>query len=215
MEQKAKKLMIFLAGELRDKGGVEEKMRGGSFDYYAADGGYLLADKLGVPLQRILGDFDTVDPPKAGNVYRYPAEKDQTDSALALDHAIEDNYRDIWMIAPFGGRLDHTIANLALLEAAAEKGAELKLYDGENLAFLLGEGMHVFSGARYRYISFFSWGGKALVSLRDFKYPLDHDLLERRIPLGISNEPAGEEPVIEVHSGRVLCICIENKREVL
>ncbi len=212
MDQKNEQLMIFLAGELRDKAAVLAKMDQYCFDYYAADAGYLLAKELDAPIRLVLGDFDSAEKPNLENLLQYPSEKDQTDSELALDLAIKDGYRSIWMVAPFGGRLDHTIANLSLLDAAYNCGVELRLYDGENLAFLLSEGEHSL-GSDFRYISFFPWDRTAEISLKGFKYPLDHYTLVKDKPIGVSNEPIGRNPFIEIHNGMVLCICIEKHQE--
>jgi thiamine pyrophosphokinase len=152
--------------------------------------------------------LDSSDVPDLPNLTIYPCEKDQTDSELALDLAIDDGYSSIWMIAPFGGRLDHTMANVALLEKAAHRGVDLKLYDGKNLAFLLAKGEHSFP-SDLNYISFFPINESATISLYDFKYPLENKIIQRMIPLAVSNEPAGNEPKIIVHQGTVLCICIE------
>jgi thiamine pyrophosphokinase len=93
-----------------------------------------------------------------------------------------------------------------------DNGVDLKLYDGENTAFLLTQGAHSFA-PDYKYISFFSWSDAATVSLKDFKYPLDRYELKRHRALGLSNEPAGAEPVINIHKGTVLCICVEEQQE--
>ena len=210
MEQKKRKLMVFLAGELRDENHLRNIINQDQYDFYAADAGYRIAQKMGLALSRVFGDFDSSDVPNLPNLTIYPREKDQTDSELALDLAIEDGYRSIWMIAPFGGRLDHTMANIALLEKAGEHGVELILYDGENLAFLLRKGKHIL-GSKYRYISFFPIDRQATISLNGFKYPLDHQTINRAIPLCISNEPTQELPTIEIHDGKILCICIEQE----
>ncbi len=211
MEQKNRKLMIFLAGELRNQEHLLALIEREYFDYYAADAGYLHANRLGLSPRRILGDFDSAKKPDVDGIMIYPSEKDQTDSELALELAVQDGYREVWMIAPFGGRLDHTVANLCLLEAAAEKKIDLKLYDGENLAFLMQNGRWELS-PHYRYISFFPWKNDAEISLSGFKYPLDHYNLKIKQPVGVSNEPKGN-PRIEIHRGSVLCVCVENIRE--
>jgi len=213
LEQKNRTIIIFLAGELKNEKNVLSLFQDEMYACYAADGGYLLAQRLNVRVDKILGDFDSAPKPSLEGILVYPSEKDQTDSELALHLALADGYRDIWMIAPFGGRLDHTIANICLLEAAFEKGASLKLYDGENLAFILPRGRHAISN-KYRYISFFPWNGDATVSLNGVKYPLDHYELKTYQPIGVSNEPLGE-PEIEIHDGLVLCICVENNQEDL
>lgn len=211
MEQN-KQIMIFLAGELRSKVGLLRKMNEHDFDYYAADSGYFLAEQVKAPLKKLLGDFDSAPKPNREGVLLFPSEKDEPDSELALDLAIKDGYNEIWLIAPFGGRLDHTVANLGLLEKGLQSQVDLKLYDGENTVFLLTEGKHTLSPA-CRYISFFSWTDTAAVSLTGFKYPLDYYELKRHQALGLSNEPICESPVIEVHNGTVLCICIEDHQE--
>ncbi len=210
MEQKARELIIFLAGELRNKDRVRRLIEGAHYDFYAADAGYKHAREFNVELNRVFGDFDSAEIPKQANLTVYPCEKDQTDSELALDLAIADGYTSVWMIAPFGGRIDHTVANIALLEKAKHLGLDLKLYDGENLAFLLEEGVHTLR-SDLRYISFFPTGDRATISLSDLKYPLKEKIIQRMIPLAISNEPAGEHPQITVHQGTVLCICIEQE----
>ncbi len=212
MEQKNKQLMIFLAGELRCDSLVRSLIEKNNFDFYAADAGVLLAERFGVSPDKVLGDFDSMPKPEMDGLLVFPAEKDQTDSELALELAYQDGYRDIWLIAPFGGRLDHTIANLCLLDASQKRNSNLKLYDGENLAFLLNEGNHVLS-SDYRYISFFPWKKEAIISLEGFKYSLDHYQLVIEKPIGVSNEPKGATPQVQVHDGAVLCICIENTQE--
>ncbi len=210
MEQKARELIVFLAGELRNKKRVLALINGKQADFYAADAGYKYAQGFGLRLKRIFGDFDSAEIPQEGIVNVYPCEKDQTDSELALDLAVKDGYNSVWMIAPFGGRIDHTIANISLLEKAKNYGVSLKLYDGENLAFLLEEGPHTLR-SDVRYISFFPVEESAVISLTGFKYPLNEQKIQRMIPLTISNEPVEEQPKITVHQGTVLCICIEQE----
>lgn len=214
MAQEKNAVMIFLAGSMQNEANLRQLLHKKSFDFYAADGGLRIAQGLALPLKRILGDFDSAEQPSLPDVAVYPCEKDQTDSAIALDTALADGYRNIWMIAPFGGRIDHSVANLGLLEKARQNGADLLLYDGVNLAFLLSEGTHTLDN-RFRYISFFPWRTPAVVSLSDFKYPLTRHTLPIAETLGVSNEPAGNSPQITVHSGIVLCICIEKNTEEL
>ncbi len=213
MEQKSKKLMIFLAGELQNKDNIRKLIAENDFDFYAADGGYAFAKEFAVPLRKVLGDFDSIHKPQLPDLLVYPSEKDETDAELALNLALEEGYQEIWFIAPFGGRLDHTVANLHLLEKAKQKNVSLKLYDGVNLAFLLEQGTHIIS--KYRYVSFFPWGQSSTLSLKGFKYPLDHYFLTRAKPIGISNELLRDLASVEVHYGTLLCICVENEQEDL
>ena len=214
MEEKNKKLMIFLAGELQCKENVKKIIQEWAFDFIAADGGYQYAAELGVPLAKVLGDFDSSHKPDGENLLVFPCEKDESDAELALQIGIREGYKEIWLIAPFGGRVDHTIANLALLELADRQNVDVKLYDGINLAYLVGAGIHSIPD-HYRYLSFFPLDSTAELSLYNMKYPLERYCLYRNKPLAISNEPAEGQPCIQVYSGKVICVCIENSREEL
>ena len=207
MDQKNKQLMVFLAGELQDQTALEALIAKDDFDFYAADGGYRIAEQMNIPLERVIGDFDSIEKPDHPNVRVFPCEKDQTDSEISLEMAIEEGYKTIWFIAPFGGRIDHTIANFHLMNYAMERGVSLNLFDGKNLAFALPEGEHKIAGD-YRYVSFIPVEKSAEISLSDFKYPLERRVIFQNNSLGISNEPLGPAPKLQVHRGAVYCICI-------
>lgn len=210
MEQKEKQLMVFLAGELRNRENLIHLIGEQSFDFYAADAGYKVALDMGVRLKHILGDFDSADQPDVSNVIVFPKEKDQTDSELALDFGISEGYQSIWFIAPFGGRMDHTIANLNLLLYARERGVSLRLYDGENLIYLIDKGVS-HPSSDFQYYSFFPVGETAVITLDGFKYPLDCYTIRRDCSLCVSNEAIASKLTIEVHQGSVLCVCIEKE----
>lgn len=210
MEQKEKQLMIFLAGELRSRKNLKKLISDHSFDFYAADAGYQTAMDLKLPIKKVLGDFDTADKPNLPNTYVYPSEKDQTDAEIALYSAINDGYKVIWFIAPFGGRIDHTVANINLMMAANKKGVKLNLYDGENFVFLLNKGSYSID-SKYRYYSFIPLDQKAIITLDGFKYPLNRACLNRENSLGISNEAQADVLKVKIHQGSVLCVCIEKE----
>ena len=47
---------------------------------------------------------------------KYPVEKDQTDSEIAVDYCQKNNFTEIYLTAALGGRIDQQLANLNLLE---------------------------------------------------------------------------------------------------
>lgn len=200
--------MIFLAGEIRNKERIRALIERNDFDFYAADAGYRYALEFGVPLKEVFGDFDSIPRPNLENLRIFPAEKNQTDSEIALDLALKNGYRELWMIAPFGGRIDHTYANLCLLEKAAANHLKMYLFDGENQACLLNEGITEIEPGK-KYYSFFPWRERATISLKGFKYPLDHYELSSQQPLAISNESKENHMEIEIHKGTILYICIQ------
>lgn len=98
----------------------------------AADSGLLSARMLGLEVDLVVGDMDSVDraflaaAEQAGaEVQRHPTAKDATDLALALDAAAQDGPADVVVVGGHGGRLDHFLANALLL--AAEPYRELRI----------------------------------------------------------------------------------------
>ncbi|MCA1784231.1 MAG: thiamine diphosphokinase, partial [Intrasporangiaceae bacterium] len=92
----------------------------------AADSGLALAPILGLTVDLIIGDLDSVDPDQlaaartaGADVERHPVDKDRTDLALALDGAMTRSPARITVVGGHGGRLDHLLANAALFAAAS------------------------------------------------------------------------------------------------
>ena len=89
-----------------------------SFDcVIACDRGYLHARKMGIRPDLIIGDFDSAPFPDVSvPVESYPARKDDTDTMLAVKHGLLKGFDRFVILGALGGRLDHTIANLSVLE---------------------------------------------------------------------------------------------------
>ena len=83
----------------------------------AADSGYHTAKALGERVDLLLGDFDSIGsiPRDEGmEIQQVPAEKDYTDTQLAVEIALERGAEDIVIIGGLSGRLDHTLSTLAI-----------------------------------------------------------------------------------------------------
>ena len=91
-----------------------------------ADAGARHAAPLGLPLHLIVGDFDSLDPAElaafeAGGVRieAHPAEKDATDTELALRAGAASGASVLLVVSGGGDRLDHSIgAIMALADPA-------------------------------------------------------------------------------------------------
>ena len=87
-----------------------------------------------------------------------PVEKDDTDTLLAVRVALEKGYRDIRIYGAFGGRLDHTLANLATLEFLRQQGANGFLAGVRDCARMLLGGETLRLPARPDWsLSLFAW----------------------------------------------------------
>lgn len=171
-----------------------------------ADSGLHHALAAGITPDIVVGDFDscTAEIPRGAECIRVSPIKDDTDTILAADTAIERGCTELRFFCAVGGRFDHTFANVQMLSYLREKGASGTLYGKAEKLYLLcsGESAEI---ARFNgFVSVFALSDSAEVSETGMKYPLSHYELKSSIPLGVSNEVAEAVGSIEVHSGRVL-----------
>ena len=197
--------VIFCAGQV---GGLAEPI--GPRDLViAADGGLAYAQSLGLEPQVILGDFDSLGRTPAGdNVLRYPVEKDDTDSMLALREGLRRGYRRFLLYGALDGpRLDHTVANFQALAFLAERGAFGVLAGVDTMAAVVKNGGLRFPKDALGIISVFCLGPDAEgVTIRNLQYSLEKGSLTAAFPLGVSNHFVGEPGEISVKQGSLLVL---------
>ncbi len=172
-----------------------------------ADGGLLVADRLGLTPDILIGDFDSVEQPKEREVIKLPAEKDMTDSEAAIDLAVSQGYDHIVVLGGLGGRFDHTMGNIGILSKYCGKLSHLALTDGQNYVFMASPGRVTIPRGDYTYLGVISYGGAAKsVTLKGVKYPLTDYLLSDSTTLGVSNEIIEETAEISFTEGKLLLI---------
>jgi len=86
----------------------------------AVDGGYSFFRKVGEYPDILIGDFDSLgrlpkDLPERTQVIRHPHRKDKTDSHLAIDYCLHEKARQIDIVMPDCGDIDHALGNIMLL----------------------------------------------------------------------------------------------------
>jgi len=172
----------------------------------AADGGYRYLDRIGVKPDLLVGDFDSLDiVPGNVQIYRFPAEKDDTDMGLAIQKGMELGYSDFSLYAGSGSRNDHFFANIQLLNRFCEKGCTIKMVCPECNIYALKNGEIVLSKDRGTVFSVFSLSDKCLgVTIKNAKYEIENESLSSRFPLGVSNEFLDESAKISVKEGVLL-----------
>lgn len=174
-----------------------------------ADGGYLLAKRLGITPDVIIGDFDTYTkklPENSGiEILKYPPEKDDTDTMLAVKLALNRGYKHIVICGAVGGRLDHTIANIQALYYILKHEAYGELVSDGNYVYMQGPGVRVYNRMRGYYFSVFAYSGECSgLSLTGFKYPLKNGTIKNSFPIGISNEIIGKSGIVSLDKGVLL-----------
>ncbi len=176
----------------------------------AADSGLANAALLGVTPSAVLGDFDSLgsyEIPKEVEILKVPAEKDFTDTQLAVDTAVKQGAGEIILIGGLSGRLDHTLSNLSILEDLSKKGIYATITDGNNRVRYLQNTSTLLPKSRFRYLSLLCLSEKAKgVSVEGCKYPLKNATLQRSFQYAISNEITGSCALISVRRGGLYLI---------
>lgn len=183
----------------------------------AADSGYLSARRLGVTPDLLLGDLDSLDRSALSADELDSIEKiivspikDDTDTQLAVDTAIERGARHITVIGGLGGRLDHTLSSVFLLEDIVDRGVGAVMTDGRNRVHILkssGDTVSLEVNKGYKYLSLVSLTDKCVgVSVSGVYYPLDSVELTRRYSYAVSNEITADRAVVSLGCGVMLVI---------
>ena len=59
-------------------------------------------------------------------IKKFPVKKDKTDSELSIEYLIEIGFKDITLVGAIGTRMDHTLANILLLNKLKKKDINRK-----------------------------------------------------------------------------------------
>jgi thiamine pyrophosphokinase len=132
------KALIVADGDLPDRAGLDAAWPGWAEEVglvVAADGGALGAARLGLAIDLLVGDMDSL--PRDGlerlravgvEIEQARVDKDESDTELAVRAALARGAQRLTIVGAFGGRrIDHALANigLLLLPELAEREAEL------------------------------------------------------------------------------------------
>ncbi len=179
----------------------------------AADSGYNNACALGVKVNILLGDFDSLDATsKAGigddiEVLTVPSEKDFTDTQMAVDTALDKGAREIVIVGGLSGRLDHTLSNLAVLEFLNEKKVPAIITDGKNRVRFICSSSTLIARSKFKYLSLIAKGKKVSgVTVEGCKYPLCDAKLSDSYQYAVSNEIVGNCAFISVKHGSIYIV---------
>ena len=176
----------------------------------AADSGFHNAKKCGDRVDVLVGDLDSIGNyklDKKTELLQVPAEKDVTDTQLAVETAIERGATELVIIGGFGGRADHMMSNLAILEDLSNRGIYAVMLDGQNRARFLRSTSTLIPRSGYQYVSLLAVDPVVkCVSVEGCKYPLKKAKLTRSFQYAVSNEILGNCALISVRKGAIYVI---------
>jgi thiamine pyrophosphokinase len=182
----------------------------------AADSGLHQAELLGLRVDYVVGDLDSADPAAveraraAGAVVeRHPTDKDATDLELAFDLARDRGAVRITVVGGSGGRLDHFLANVALLGSPrfADLEIDARLGDAYVVVVQGGRLPRVVTGTAGSLVTLLPVGGDASgITTIGLQYPLRGATLRPGTSRGVSNVLVGEQASVALDQGTLLVI---------
>lgn len=179
----------------------------------AANGGSVHLERWGIDPHLIVGDLDSLDPETRSRisrlqVERHPAEKDKTDTELAVDRALAAGADEVVLLGALGGsRLDHAVANTMLL-ALEHVSPRVRLVRGRlSMRVIHGGQRAELLGREGDLVTLVAIGGDALdVVTAGLRYPLRSETLRLGSSRGVSNEIGRAGASVGLGRGSLLVI---------
>lgn len=175
----------------------------------AADSGADIAAGLGLRVDVVVGDFDSVTPAGAAAAReqrRFPTDKDATDLALALAEARDRGAGSLSVVGGSGGRLDHLLANVAVLAGDALAPVRVDALMGSARLWVVRR-RETIRGTVGDLVTLLAHGGPATgVRTTGLRWALAGETLEAGSSRGVSNVFAAPEATVSLESGVILAI---------
>jgi len=210
-----KKVLIVVAGgEIRDLAFLQARISLlQAAEIICADGGAGYLHALGLVPNVIIGDMDSLEPDvlqyfmeRGSKIIRFPEGKNETDTQLALEYAFGCGPDEIYVFGAFGTRIDHALANVALLALGVKRGTSVKLINEWCETFIAGRQCTI-EGEPGQTVSLLPLSDTVTgIMLEGFEYPLTNGVMEIGTPYGVSNRLTAVKGVITVESGLLLVI---------
>ena len=180
-----------------------------SFDYViACDRGYQYASRFGLRPDVIIGDFDSSSQPDTEiPLLVHPVMKDDTDTMLAVRHALEKGCRQIIICCALGGRFDHAFANIQSLAFAAKAGAIARMISDDTF-------ITVFPGGRMSFPRREGWSFSCFalsdickgLAIKGAKFNCGGLDISNTFPIGVSNVWAEDEISVCCDAGILMVV---------
>ncbi len=178
-----------------------------------ADSGYIFAQKHGIAVDVLVGDFDSLSeagydiPDRDIKVLTFNPEKDQSDTQLCVDFLASSGIKEIYIFGALGGkRFDHAFANIQLLEYGLLKGLQIYIINENSEIFMISDNSVTIKGKKGDYISVFALHEAEKINYSGLKYSLTDGYMKSSVPLGLSNSMEEDEVTISVEKGVLLII---------
>jgi thiamine pyrophosphokinase len=180
----------------------------------SVDGGLSNTLRMGFRPDLIIGDMDSIDRSKEKEISGLAEvdhitsnpQKDQSDTQLAVDHAVKLGMGSIFITGATGGRIDHTLANILLLASPGLNDISSSIITDDSEISVLGSSASI-AGSPGKLISIFSLTPYTyFTGTSGLKYPLLDEKLYFSPVRGLSNKFTEESAEINIREGKLLII---------
>lgn len=186
--------------------------------FIGVDAGTLVLLEQGIFPTAAVGDFDSVSQEQLEEIAamfldfsQAEAAKDETDTELALEKAMEYTPKHVYVAGVTGGRLDHYMSALHAVYHVHLKHPSTEFYiiNKQNRIRFIEPGLHkIQRESGYRFISFYPFAEEVEgLTLSNFKYPVANETIRFGSTRFVSNEFDGEGTV---SFSKGSCIVIES-----
>jgi thiamine pyrophosphokinase len=136
----------------------------------------------------------------------FSCDKNETDLELAIQRAVGLKPERIVIVAALGGRLDQTLANIALLSDSQLATFDIRLDDGMEEILFCRSQVEV-QGRSGDIVSLIPWGMPVHhVQTQGLKWALNDETLHPDKARGVSNEMLSDTASITIRSGSLLVV---------
>ena len=154
---------------------------------------------------------------ESAEIIRFPVNKDKTDLQLALEYALDHKARQIDIVNPEVGQVDHFLGNLMLLGLFGKKlkamgNAKIRIVNVDYEAIWLSDSRRSFVNCVDDRVSVLPISASVRLSYRGTEYPAEGLRIKRGHTQGLRNRITARRAMVEVE-GEVLVVHYFSKRD--
>ena len=182
---------------------------------FAADSGLHIAQKLGLHVDAIIGDMDSVDvnalaeaKSRGTKIIQHDRDKNFTDLHSALLYAAECGTKKIVVVTAGGGRLDHQLGVIAAMFDPLLRNTQVEaIWDNSEIFALQGPASCEFSAEVEDIVGLQAFSASAIgISTTGLRWQLHNEQLANHETRGVSNEATEKRISVSLVSGQLLVI---------
>ena len=182
---------------------------------FAADSGLHIAQKLGLHVDAIIGDMDSVDvnalaeaKSRGTKIIQHDRDKNFTDLHSALLYAAECGTKKIVVVTAGGGRLDHQLGVIAAMFDPQLRQTQVEaIWDNEEIFALQGPASCEFSAEVEDIVGLQAFSASAVgISTTGLRWKLNNESLFSHETRGVSNQATQTRVAVSVLTGQLLVI---------